>query len=126
MAGKSVAVVVAATHFMLFERVTSADSICCNRAAPISGSRLRIRQRFGYSEAELSRAEFRRAFRITHPSFFGLLWLLGDNPMCNMGMAARSRGGRVEPLVRLALTERMPVTPGRPLAIKYYQNITQF
>jgi hypothetical protein len=107
MAGKRVAVVVAAAYFLLFERVKSADSIRRHRAARRSGSRLRIRQSFGNLQAELSRAEFTRAFRMTHSTFLALLRLLGDDLTRDMQMAARSSGGRVEPPIRLALTVRM-------------------
>jgi hypothetical protein len=107
MAGKRVAVVVAAAYFLLFKRVKSADSIRRHRAARRSGSRLRIRQSFGNLQAELSRAEFTRAFRMTHSTFLALLRLLGDDLMRDIEMAARSSGGRVEPPIRLALTVRM-------------------
>jgi DDE superfamily endonuclease len=107
MAGKRVAVVVVAAYFLLFERVKSADSIRRHRAARRSGSRLRIRQCFGDLQAELSRAEFTRAFRMTHSTCLALLRLLGDDLMRDMRMAARSSGGRVEPPIRLALTVRM-------------------
>jgi hypothetical protein len=107
MVFKRVAAVVAVAYYLLFERVTSLDSIRRHRAAPRSGSRLRNRQRFEGLQTALSRAEFARAFRMTHATFLALLALLEGDLTRDMRMAARSSGGRVEPAVRLALTVRM-------------------
>jgi hypothetical protein len=107
MAAKRVAAVVAIAYYLLFERVTSADSIRRHRATPRSGSRLRNRQHFSSFQAALSHTEFTRAFRMTHPTFLALLRLLGSDLTRDMRMAARSSGGRVEPAIRLALTVRM-------------------
>ena len=107
MAAKRVAAVIAVAYYLLFERVTFADSIRRLCATPRSGSRLRNRQCFSSLQAALSRTEFTRAFRMTHPTFLTLLRLLEGDLTRDMRMAARSSGGRVEPAIRLALTVRM-------------------
>jgi hypothetical protein len=107
MALKRVAAVVAAAYYVLFESVTSLDSIQRHRAPPRSDSRLRNRQRFDGLQTALSSVEFARAVRMTHTTFLALLALLEGDKTRDMRIATSASGGKVEPAVRHALTVRM-------------------
>jgi hypothetical protein len=107
MVFKRVAAVVVVAYYLLFERVTSLDSIRWHRAAPKSGSWLRNRQRFDGLQTALSRTEFVRSFRMTHATLLAWLALLEGDLTRDMLMAAPSNGGKVELAIKLALTVRM-------------------
>jgi hypothetical protein len=74
---------------------------------PPSPRRRRERPIFTDVEKALSRREFTRAFRKTQDTFLALLRLLECDLARDIRMALRSRGGKIEPAVRLALAIRM-------------------
>eukprot|EP00171_Calliarthron_tuberculosum_P001307 IDg1307t1 len=69
-----------------------------------SASIHRDRQTFEQVTASLSSWEFRRAFRLSRSAFYGLVSLLGDRLVRDIGQASRSTSRAISPATRLGIT----------------------